>query len=51
MSTDDIHGEWSEPVYVQQGGIDPSLYFENGKPTLCPMVKTMRATMALHSAK
>ena len=21
------------------------------KPTLCPMVKTMRATMALHSAK
>ena len=29
--TDDIHGEWSEPVYVQQGGIDPSLYFENGK--------------------
>lgn len=26
--TDDIHGEWSEPVYVEQGGIDPSLYFE-----------------------
>lgn len=20
--TDDIHGEWSEPVYVDQGGID-----------------------------
>ena len=29
--TDDIHGEWSEPIYVQQDGIDPSLYFENGK--------------------
>lgn len=29
--TDDIYGEWSEPVLVQQGGIDPSLYFENGK--------------------
>jgi alpha-N-arabinofuranosidase len=29
--TDDIYGEWSEPVYVDQGGIDPSLYFENGK--------------------
>lgn len=29
--TDDIHGEWSEPVRVQQGGIDPSLYFEDGK--------------------
>ncbi|WP_295210306.1 glycoside hydrolase family 43 protein [Ruminococcus sp.] len=29
--TDDIHGEWSDPIYVAQGGIDPSLYFENGK--------------------
>lgn len=28
--TDDIHGEWSDPIYVEQGGIDPSLYFENG---------------------
>ena len=28
--TDDIYGEWSEPVFVDQGGIDPSLYFENG---------------------
>lgn len=22
---DDIHGPWSEPVYVEQNGIDPSL--------------------------
>lgn len=29
--TDDIHGEWSEPVLVDQDGIDPSLYFEDGK--------------------
>lgn len=29
--TDDIHGEWSDPIYVEQGGIDPSLYFEDGK--------------------
>lgn len=29
--TDDIYGEWSEPVYVDQGGIDPDLYFENGR--------------------
>ncbi|MDR0442878.1 MAG: glycoside hydrolase family 43 protein [Treponema sp.] len=29
--TDDIYGEWSEPVFVEQGGIDPSLYFENGR--------------------
>ncbi len=29
--TDDIRGEWSDPVTVDQGGIDPSLYFEDGK--------------------
>ncbi len=29
--TDDIHGEWSEPILVEQGGIDPSLYFEDDK--------------------
>ncbi|MDS0525134.1 glycoside hydrolase family 43 protein [Clostridium sp. SHJSY1] len=29
--TDNILGEWSEPIYVDQGGIDPSLYFEDGK--------------------
>lgn len=29
--TDDIYGEWSEPVFVDQGGIDPSLFFEDGK--------------------
>jgi len=29
--TDDIYGEWSEPVHVEQGGIDPDLYFEDGK--------------------
>lgn len=29
--TDDIYGEWSEPIDVDQGGIDPDLYFEDGK--------------------
>ena len=29
--TDDIYGEWSDPIYIDQGGIDPSLLFENGK--------------------
>jgi alpha-N-arabinofuranosidase len=29
--TDNIYGEWSEPIYVAQDGIDPSFYFENGK--------------------
>ncbi len=28
--TDDIYGEWSDPIPVSQNGIDPSLYFENG---------------------
>ncbi len=29
--TDDIYGEWSEPVFVDQDGIDPSLFFENNR--------------------
>lgn len=29
--TDDIYGEWSEPIYVDQGGIDPSLFYEDGR--------------------
>lgn len=29
--TDDIYGEWSDPIYVDQGGIDPSLFFEDGR--------------------
>lgn len=29
--TDDIYGEWSEPLFVDQGGIDPSFYFEDGR--------------------
>ncbi len=27
--TDDITGEWSEPVWVKQGGIDPSFFFDD----------------------
>ena len=33
--TDDPAKGWSEPVWLEQGGIDPSLYFEDGK---CYMV-------------
>ena len=29
--TDDIHGEWSDPIVVDQDGIDPSLYFEDDR--------------------
>ena len=29
--TDDPRGEWSEPVWLKLGGIDPSLFFEDGK--------------------
>lgn len=28
--TEDIHGAWSDPIFVQQDGIDPSFYFEDG---------------------
>lgn len=29
--TDDLSKGWSEPVWLEQQGIDPSLYFEDGK--------------------
>jgi len=31
VHTQDPAGEWSDPVWLKQGGIDPSLYFEDGK--------------------
>ena len=32
VTTDDIYGEWSEPVFFDFGGIDPSFFFdEDGK--------------------
>lgn len=33
--TDDPRGSWSDPVWLEQGGIDPSLYFEDN---VCYMV-------------
>ena len=32
VSTNDIYGEWSEPIFLDFGGIDPSFFFdEDGK--------------------
>ncbi len=31
VSTRDPFGEWSEPIWVTQGGIDPSLCFDDGR--------------------
>lgn len=28
ITTNDIHGQWSDPIYVEQDGIDPSLLFD-----------------------
>ncbi|MCM1044635.1 MAG: glycoside hydrolase family 43 protein [Candidatus Gastranaerophilales bacterium] len=33
--TDDINGEWSAPVFVKMGGIDPSIYFEDDRAYYC----------------
>lgn len=35
VTAKDPKGPWSEPIWLKQQGIDPSLYFENGK---CYMV-------------
>lgn len=37
-------GPWSDPVWLSQGGIDPSLYFERGK---CYMVSNPDNTITL----
>lgn len=33
--TDDIYGKWSEPVFIPQQGIDPSLLFADDKCYFC----------------
>ncbi len=33
--TKDIYGEWSEPVQLEFGGIDPSLFFDNDGKVYC----------------
>ena len=40
----DPAGPWSEPVWLEQQGIDPSLYFEDGK---CYMVSNPDANITL----
>ena len=35
VHTENPGGTWSKPVWVKAGGIDPSLYFENGKTYYC----------------
>lgn len=35
VSTDDIRGEWSQPHWIDQKGIDPSLLFDGGRAYYC----------------
>ena len=44
VTATDPAGPWSEPVWLEQQGIDPSLYFEDGK---CYMVSNPDATITL----
>ncbi|GEP72356.1 glycosyl hydrolase, family 43 [Lentilactobacillus rapi DSM 19907 = JCM 15042] len=31
ITADDIHGPWSDPVYVNSSGFDPSIFFDDGQ--------------------
>lgn len=43
IHTDDIYGEWSEPVYLNSVGFDPSLFFDDdGKTYILSMVMDFR---------
>lgn len=44
VTAKDPRGPWSEPIWLQQDGIDPSLYFEDGK---CYMVSNPDNTIML----
>ena len=44
VTAKDPAGPWSEPIWLEQQGIDPSLYFEGGK---CYMVSNPDATITL----
>lgn len=33
--TDNVYDEWSDPIYIDHKGIDPSLYFEDGHVYFC----------------
>ncbi len=35
VTAKDPAGPWSEPIWLKQDGIDPSLYFEDGKCYMC----------------
>lgn len=44
VTATDPRGPWSEPIWLKQQGIDPSLYFENGR---CYMVSNPDNTIML----
>lgn len=44
VHTTNLRGEWSDPVWLKQEGIDPSLYFEDGK---CYLVSNPNAGIYL----
>ena len=44
VTAKDPRGPWSEPIWLEQQGIDPSLWFENGK---CYMVSNPDNTITL----
>lgn len=47
IHTTDIHGEWSEPVYLNSIGFDPSLFHDtDGKKYLINMVNGFKGVLA-----
>lgn len=45
--TKDIYGEWSEPVLIDQGGIDPSLLFDEGRVYFCSAAADDKGTSCI----
>lgn len=51
VSTTDISGEWSDPVWVPMGGIDPSLLFDGDKVYYCTNEAKMSGREAISLAE
>ena len=51
VHTSDIYGKWSKPVWIDQGGIDPTLLFDGEDVYFASTSKMMKFQTSLRSAR
>ncbi|MEH7304994.1 glycoside hydrolase family 43 protein [Neobacillus drentensis] len=43
ITTKDIYGEWSDPIYIHSAGFDPSLFHDDGRKWVTSVLRRYRA--------